>query len=106
MSQVLSELTPSWQPHADDVWNKQGLKSFQRAEQPPAPQEEPPEQKMKASVMSQASKITEMPSYEICQVEWHCAEPGRPDWHLHDLWHQRLNSFLKQLSRQPQRVEG
>ena len=109
MCQVLSELKPSWQPDLE-VWNKDELKSFQKAKKPPAPLEdqeepEPPERKMKFSVMSQASKQTEMPSYETYLVELHPMDPGRPDRQLHDYGQQRLNGFLQRVRRQPRQLE-
>ena len=109
MFQVLSELKPSWQPDLE-VWNKDELSSFQKAKQPPAPvgdqeEPEPPERKMRSSVMSQASKQSETLSYETYLVELHPMDPGRPDRQLHDFGQQRLNRFLRHVSRRPQRFE-
>ena len=103
MFQGLSELKPSRQPDVE-VWNKDELKSFQMAKQPPAPQEEP-EPPKKFSVMSQASKQSETPSYETYLVELHPMDPGRPDRQMHDYGQQCIDGFLHQIRRHPRLLQ-
>ena len=60
---------------------------------------------MKASVMSQASKESETPSYDTYLVELHPMDPGRPDRQLHDYGQQCLNGFLQSVRRRPRLLE-
>ena len=103
---ALSDLKPSTQPSME-LWEKAELKSFNLAVKPPEPLEEQEvplgEQKLKASVMSQASKLSETPSYYnyLDLVELHPMDTGRPDRNLHDYGEQRINGFLQDVARRP-----
>ena len=105
---ALSDLKPSTQPDME-LWNKAKLKSFNPPVQPPEPAEEqvpePEERKLKSSVMSQASKLTERPSSHTYLGELHPMYAGRPDRNLHDYGQYRLNGFLQQVARSPRRLE-
>ena len=110
MFTALSDLKPSAQLGVE-LWNKAELKSFTLALQPPEPPAEeempPPEGKLKASVMSQASKQTERPSYYtyLNLEELHPMDVARPDRNLHDYGEYRINGFLRAVARRPQQLE-
>ena len=102
----LSNLQPTAQLLDHQIRDKQLTSEIPVRPTLPAEDSEEPDDWV-CQVMSQASKMSQRPSYGTyhCLEELHEAQIGQPDRGMHNVAKRRLHLFLKQVARRPMDLE-